>query len=152
MATKLNEYSSVEEYQLNFKSTLRKLHESEAPLPKDLQLAAFLRGVEETYSQWAFAKLSTIQSKAKDEDLPTINDLTTKLLNESRITVAVEAKALASSKANNCCRNSDMPRTRCTFCEKKGHEKDNFWKKHPKNALRDLSTKTIKAGNSSVDY
>ncbi len=150
--TKLNEYPSVEEYQLNFKSTLQKLHESGAPLPKDFQLAAFLHGVEETYSQWAFANRSTIQSKAKDEDLPTINDLTAKLLDESRITVAVEAKALASSKANNRRRNGDRPRTRRTFCDKEGHEEDSFWKKHPKNALRDLSIKRLKAGNGSVDY
>ena len=85
MTTKLNGYPSFEEYQLNFKSTLRKLHESEAPpLPKDLQLAAFLHGVEETYGQWAFAKRSTIRSKAKEEDLPTVDDLTAELLDESR--------------------------------------------------------------------
>ena len=48
MTTTLNEYPSVEEYQLNFKSTLWKLHESGASLPKDLQFAAFLHGVEET--------------------------------------------------------------------------------------------------------
>lgn len=49
MTTKLNEYSSVKEYQLNFKLTLQKLHKSEAPLPKDLQFAAFLYGMEEVY-------------------------------------------------------------------------------------------------------
>ena len=130
MTTKLNEYLSVEEYHLNFKSTLQKLHENGAPLTKDLQLAAFLHGVEETYSQWAFAKRSTIRSKAKDEDLPTIDDLTAELLDESRITVAVEAKALAASRANNSRRNSNKVRTRCTFCEKEGHEEDNCWRKY----------------------
>ncbi len=130
MTTKLNEYPSVEEYQLNFKSTLRKLHESGAFLPKDLQFAAFLHGVEETYSQWAFAKRSTIRSKAKDEDLTTIEDLTAELLDESHITVVAEAKALAASRANNDRRNSDRPRTRCTPREKERHEEDNCWKKH----------------------
>ena len=125
MTTKLKEYPSVEEYQLNFKSTLQKLHESGAPLPKDLQLASFLHGVEETYSQWAFAKRSTIRSKAKDEDLPTTEDLTAELVDESRITIAAEAKALAGSRANNGRRNGDRPRTRCTFCEKEGHDEDN---------------------------
>ena len=125
MTTKLNEYPSVKEYQLNFKSILQKLYESGAPLPKDLQLAAFLHGLEETYSQWAFAKRFTIRSKAKDKDLLTIEDLTAKLLDESRITIAAEAKALSASRANNGCRNSDRPNTRCTFCKKEVHDEDN---------------------------
>ena len=87
--------------------------------------------MEETYSQGAFAKRSTIQSKAKEEDLPTVDDLTAELLDETRIAVAVKAKALAASKANNGRRNGDRPRTRCKFCEKEGHEEDNCWKKHP---------------------
>ena len=125
MTTKLNKYPFVEKYQLNFQSTLRKLHKIGVPLPKDLQLAAFLYGVEETYSQWAFAKRFTIWSKAKDKDFPTVDNLTTKLLDKLRITVAVKAKALAASRANNGRRNSDRPRTRCIFCELEGHEKDN---------------------------
>ena len=91
--------------------------------------------MEETYSQWAFAENSIIRSKAKDENLPTIDDLTAKLLDESRITVVVEAKALGASRANNGHRNGNKPRTRCTFCEKKGHEEDNCWMKHPEKCL-----------------
>lgn len=132
MTNKPNKYSSVKEYQLNLKLTLQKLHKSEAPLPKDLQLAAFLYGVEETYGQWAFAKRSTIQSKAKKENLPTFDDFTAKLLNKSCITIAIEAKALATSKANNGRRNGNKPCTRCTFCKKERHKEDNCWKKHPK--------------------
>ena len=86
--------------------------------------------MEETYSQWAFARRSIVRSKAKDKDLPTIDDLTAKLLDELRITVAVEAKTLAASRVSNGRRNGDGPRTRCTFCEKEGHEEDRT--KHPK--------------------
>ena len=57
MTTKPNKYPSVEEYQLNFKSKLQKLHESGAPLPKDLQLAAFLHGVEETVNRRSLSAL-----------------------------------------------------------------------------------------------
>ena len=130
ITTKLNEYPSVEEYQLNFKLTFQNLHESGALESKNLQLAAFFHGLEKTYSQWLFAKRSIIQSKAKDEDFLTIDNLTTELLDESWITVGTQVKALAASKANTGRRNCDRPRTLCTFCRKEKHEEDNCWKKH----------------------
>ncbi len=132
MTTNLNEYPSVKEYQLNFKSILQKLHVSGAALPKNLQLAAFFHGMEETYSQWSFAKRSTTRSKAKDEDFPIIEDFTAELLNGSLITVAAEAKALAASKVKNGRKNGDRPRTKCTFCEIEENKEDNWWKNHLK--------------------
>lgn len=44
-------------------------------LLKDLQIAAFLHGVQETYSQWAFKKPFTIRGKGTDDSLPTVDDL-----------------------------------------------------------------------------
>lgn len=107
ITTKLNKYSSVEEYQLNFKPTLEKLYKSGVPLPKDLQLASFLYGVKETYSQWVFAKRFTIQSKAKNEVHLTIDNFIAECLDKSQIMIAVEAKALAASRAKNSCRNNN---------------------------------------------
>lgn len=120
------------EYQLHFQSKLQKLHEGATTLPKDIQLSAFFYGMEEKYSQWLYAKRSYIQSKAKDGDLLTIEDLTAKLLHESHIRIAADVKAPAVSNTANGCRISKKLRTRCIFCEKEGHEEDNCWKKYSK--------------------
>ena len=128
MTSKLNKYPSVKEYQLNFKSSSQKLYDCVAPLPKDLQLTAFFHGVEEGYTQWAFAKRSTIQNKAKHKDLLTIKDCTIDFLGQSRVKVTAEAQAQTASTVNNSCRNSG---TRCAFYKEKRYEKDNCWKNHP---------------------
>lgn len=60
--------------------------------------------------------------------------------------VVVEAKALAVSKVNNSRTNSNKVRIRYIFCEKKGHEEDNYQRKHPKKR----STR-FKNQNSSSD-
>lgn len=88
--------------------------------------------MKETYSQWVFAKYSTILSKAKDKNFLTIDILTVKLLNKSDITVVVETKALAAFRTNNSHRKDDKLRTRYTFYENKGYKEDNCWTKYPK--------------------
>ena len=87
MTSKLSAFNTLQDFQIDFKSTLSKLHESGEPLPKDLQIAAFLHGVEETYSQWAFAKRFTIRGKGTDDPLPTVDDLTAELMDKSRANV-----------------------------------------------------------------
>lgn len=82
MTIKLNEDPSVKEYQLIFKSSLRKLHDSVASPPKDLQLTAFFHKVEETYTQSVFAQRLIIQDKAKHEDILTIKHCTVDLLDK----------------------------------------------------------------------
>lgn len=100
MTSKLSDFNTLQDFQIDFKSTLSKLHESGEPLPKDLQIAAFLHGVEETYSQWAFAKQSTIRGKGADDSLPTVDDLTAELMDESRANVRAEATALTVTKGD----------------------------------------------------
>lgn len=126
MTTKLNKYLLVKEYQPNFKSILQKLHEDRVLLLKVLQFVTFFHGVEEIYNQWAFTKCSNIQNKVKDEDLPTIDNLIAKFFDKSRIMIAVEAKTLAASRANNGCRNGDRPRTSYIFYKREGYKEDNW--------------------------
>lgn len=56
MTSKLSDFNAFQDFQIDFKSTLRKLYKSSKPQPKDLQIIAFLHKVEKTYNQWAFRK------------------------------------------------------------------------------------------------
>lgn len=51
MISQLNTFNSIQDFQIDFKSTLNKLHKNGKSLLKDLQIAVFLYEVEETYSQ-----------------------------------------------------------------------------------------------------
>ena len=98
MTSKLSDFNTLQYFQIDFTLTLSKLHESGEPLPRDLQIAAFLHGVEETYSQWAFAKRSTIRGKGAGDPLPTVDNLTAELMDESRVNVRAKATALTIKK------------------------------------------------------
>ena len=98
MTFQLSNFNTLQDFQINFKSTLSKLHESGESLLKDLQIALFLDGFEETDSQWAFAKQSTIQGKKTDDLLPIIDNLTVKLIDKLRVNVWAEATALGIAK------------------------------------------------------
>ena len=154
MTSKLSDFNNLQDFQIDFKSTLSKLHESGEPLPKDLQIAAFLHGVEETYSQWAFAKRSTIRGKGTDDPLPTVDDLTAELMDESRANVRAEATALTATRGGygqsrgrgnphgrggrgrrgGAPTSSQRSKLKCTHCKLEGHLEESCWKKYPKKA------------------
>ena len=98
MTSKLNNFNNLQDFQINFKLTLSKLYDSGKPLLKDLQIAALLHGVEKTFNQWAFAKQFTIRGKRTDDPLPTVDDLTAKLMDKYRANVWGEATSLIATK------------------------------------------------------
>lgn len=82
MTFKLYNFNTLKDIQIKFKLTMSKLYESGKHLPKDLQIATFLHGMEKTYCQWVFAKQYLIRGKRADNHLLTVDDLIAKLLNE----------------------------------------------------------------------
>lgn len=87
MSSKLSNFNNFQNFQIDFKSTLNKLHKSSKPLPKDLQIVGFLHEVEKTYSQWLFAKQSTIRGKETDDSLLTVDDLTAEFMDKLQANV-----------------------------------------------------------------
>lgn len=101
MTSKLSAFNTLQDFQIDFKSTLSKLYKSGELLLKDLQIAAFLYKVEETYSQWAFAKQSTIRGKRTNNPLPIVDNLTVKLMDKLQANVWTKATALGAARGGH---------------------------------------------------
>ena len=82
MIFKFKAFNTLQDFYIDFKSTLSKLDKSSKLISKDLQTAVFLHGVEKTYSQWAFAKQSIIQDIKIDDSLLTVDKLTVKFIDK----------------------------------------------------------------------
>ena len=51
MTSKLSDFNNLQDFYINFKSTLNKVYKSGKSLQKSLQIAVFLYEIEKTYSQ-----------------------------------------------------------------------------------------------------
>ena len=70
--------------------------------------------VDEAYNQWAFSKWPIIQSREKDENLLTIDNLATELMDKVCATIKVEAKTIFASKIKHFCdRGGFYSKKRC---------------------------------------
>lgn len=154
MISKLSIFNSFQDFQIDFKSILSKLYKSGKPFPKDLQIVAFLYGVEEIYSQWAFIKQSTIRGKKIDDSLPTVNNLTVELMDKLRTNIQAKVIILkeAKSRHNQTYGQENSRRRRrrgkeggapaglqrsklkCIHCKLQDHLEEFCWKKYTKKA------------------
>ncbi|MCJ1344015.1 hypothetical protein MMC31_002215 [Peltigera leucophlebia] len=75
MTSKLSDFNALQDFQIDFKSTLSKLHENGEPLPKDLQIAAFLHGVEGHLEESCWKKYpEKAPNRNKSNESPTEKD------------------------------------------------------------------------------
>ena len=142
--SKVSVFRSITAYNANFQITLDKLANTGETLPSDLQLAAYLHGIEDTYPDFAASQ----QSAARTE-VPGISAVMAELEDEARTLnepTALPARSSNASRGRNYSRGNGNTRNRgrgsypsgqgrnseiCSHCHASGHSETNCWKKYP---------------------
>lgn len=143
--SKVSIFRSISAYNANFQITLDKLANNGQNLPSDLQPAAYLHKIEDTYPNFAVSQQLAARAK-----VPTISAVMAELKDEAQTSNKSTALPTHSSNASwrrSYSRGNKNTRNQgpgsyssgqgknskiCSNCHALEHSETNCWKKYPK--------------------
>ena len=160
--SKVSIFRSITAYNADFQITLDKLANTGSTLPSDLQLAAYLHGIEDTYPDFAASQRSAARAH-----VPDISAVMAELEDEARTPnepTALPARSSNASRGKSYGRGNGSTRNRgrgsyptgqgrstetCSHCHASGHSEPTCWKKYPEKSPKSQKGEQQKKTDSS---